>query len=159
MDQLLDNGSCMTGDCHVQFCEQRLGKFQALTHLAVKLAFLLNQDHAPYHTIDDIMNSDAVRLITNNFVIDGMEFKFRDLVRLKQSSDIEQIRYCNEQMELITEKIIEEKIQFEQQKKELEDAYLLSVHNNNIEKNKLVYNLQDIYESNLLGNYEEQNEL
>lgn len=35
MDHRLDNGSCMSGDVHVQFCEQRWGKFLALTHLIV----------------------------------------------------------------------------------------------------------------------------
>jgi len=27
----LDNGSCMSGDAHVQFCEQHRGKFLVLT--------------------------------------------------------------------------------------------------------------------------------
>lgn len=32
MDQRLDNGSCMSGDVHVQFCERLAGKFRWSTH-------------------------------------------------------------------------------------------------------------------------------
>lgn len=35
MDRRLDNGSCMSGDVHVQFCEQRWGRIPALTHLVI----------------------------------------------------------------------------------------------------------------------------
>jgi hypothetical protein len=77
-------------------------KFRDCIDLAVKLAFLLNQDQTPYLTIDDIMASNAVRLITNNSAIDGMVFTPQDLVRLKQSSNIEKIMQCNEQMQTVS---------------------------------------------------------
>ena len=35
MDHRLDNGSCMSGDAHVQFCEKLVGKFHRLTHLII----------------------------------------------------------------------------------------------------------------------------
>ena len=35
MDHRLDNGSCVSGDVHAQFCEQRWGRFPALTLLIV----------------------------------------------------------------------------------------------------------------------------
>lgn len=35
MDHRLDNGSCMSREAHVQFCEQRRGKFLALTLLII----------------------------------------------------------------------------------------------------------------------------
>jgi len=35
LDHRLDNGSCMSGDVHVQFCEKLVGKIHRLTHLVV----------------------------------------------------------------------------------------------------------------------------
>ncbi len=78
-------------------------KFRDCSDIAAKLSFLLNQDQNSYQTIDEIMNSDAVKLITNNYMIDGITFKPQDLVRLKQSSDIEKIINCNTQMQEISE--------------------------------------------------------
>ena len=80
-----------------------ISKFRDCSDIAAKLSFLLNQDQNYYQTIDEIMNSDAVKLITNNYMIDGITFKPQDLVRLKQSSDIEKIINCNTQMQEISE--------------------------------------------------------
>lgn len=121
------------------------GKFRDCIDLAVKLAFLLNQDQTPYSTIDDIMASNAVKLITNNSLIDGMEFNHQNLVRIKQSSNIEKIIQCNERMKQINEKIIQENLEFETQRKALEDTHYLALNNIMQEKDTLMGQLQTEY--------------
>lgn len=98
MGHRLDNGSCMNREVHVQFCEQRLGKFQALTHLAVKLAFGFNTDSQIYTSIDEIMKSKVVNLITNNKDIDQISINNKSIIRLKQASDFESILKCNKEL-------------------------------------------------------------
>lgn len=121
------------------------GKFRDCIDLAVKLAFLLNQDQTLYSTIDDIMASNAVKLITNNSLIDGMEFNHQNLVRIKQSSNIEKIIQCNERMKQINEKIIQENLEFEIQRKALEDTHYLALNNIMQEKDTLMGQLQTEY--------------
>ena len=116
-----------------------------LSSIAVKLAFLLNQDQTSYLTIDDIMASNAVKLITNNSLIDGMEFNHQNLVRIKQSSNIEKIIQCNERMKQINEKIIQENLEFETQRKALEDTHYLALNNIMQEKDTLMGQLQTEY--------------
>jgi len=100
-----------------------LEEFRDCIDIAVKLGLLLNKDVTPYKTIEEVMGSDAVNLITNNSKINGMDFRAKELIRLKQSSDIEQVNLCNLQMQGVNKKITEENSRFEKEKKLLEDNH------------------------------------
>jgi hypothetical protein len=127
--------------------------------IAVKLAFGFNMETEVYKSIDEVVKSKIVKLITNNRDIDQMMFKPQDLIRLKQSSDFDKILFCNEQMKKETEKIkikvsIENEL-FEQAKKYLEKSHDFIVQSIMGEKDFFVESLKAEYNSDLLGNIEE----
>lgn len=92
------------------------------------------------------MASNTVKLITNNSLIDGMEFNHQNLViRMKQSSDMEKIFQCNERMKQVNEKIIQENLEFETQRKALEDTHYSALEDIMQEKDTLMGQLQTEY--------------
>ena len=127
--------------------------------IAVKLAFGFNMETEVYKSIDEVVKSKIVKLITNNRDIDQMMFKPQDLIRLKQSSDFDKILFCNELMKKETEKIktkvsIENEL-FEQAKKYLEKSHDFIAQSIMGEKDFFVESLKAEYNSDLLGNIEE----
>jgi len=66
--------------------------------IAVKLAFGFNTDSQIYTSIDEIMKSKVVNLITNNKDIDQISINNKSIIRLKQASDFESILKCNKEL-------------------------------------------------------------
>jgi hypothetical protein len=73
-----------------------LDKYRDCIDIAVKLAFVLSKN--PYKSLDEIMKSKFVEFVTNNSKIDKLAFKESELIRKKQSSDIEKIIECYQEM-------------------------------------------------------------
>ena len=73
-------------------------KYRDCIDIAVKVAFVLNNSGNSYRNFDEIMNSQVIKLITNNSNIDGLIFTNHDLIRQKQSSSVEKIIDCNQKM-------------------------------------------------------------
>lgn len=67
--------------------------------VAVKIAFVLNNSGNTYRNLNEIMDSEMIKLITNNSLIDKTTFKISELVRNKQSSDFGKIIETNKKME------------------------------------------------------------
>jgi hypothetical protein len=118
--------------------------------VAVKLAFLLNEDTLQYQSVVDIMSSEQVKLVTNNSDIDCLDFKKSDLIRIKQISDVSKISECNQKMLLMSQLRTKQK----------EDAF--SIFNEEQQRIKIQYDniLEEInekYSSELVelsGDYE-----
>ena len=75
-------------------------KYRDCIDIAVKIAFVLNNSGNSYENFDEIMNSQVIKLITNNSNIDGLIFTNHDLIRQKQSSSFEKIIDCNQKMKV-----------------------------------------------------------
>ena len=73
-------------------------KYRDCIDIAVKIAFVLNNSGSSYKNLEDIMNSQVIKLITNNSNIDELIFTNRDLIRPKQSSNFEKVIDCNQKM-------------------------------------------------------------
>jgi len=90
-----------------------------------------------------------------------MGFRIKELIRIKQSSDIEKVQLFNIKMKEKAEKIKKdseiEESSFKQALKYLQDCHDLKLNLIMNEKLSFVEELQ--HEYNLLGNYEDQQEL
>ena len=76
--------------------------------VAVKLAFGLNNDPNVYKSINEVMSSGSIKLITNNSVIDKFFPDIKNVsFRSKQSSDLEIIKNKNKVFEILWNKKIE----------------------------------------------------
>jgi hypothetical protein len=122
--------------------------------IAVKLGLLFNLEETQYKNIDDIMNSQVVKLITNNSKIDGTDYPIDKLIRLKQSSNKEHILSTNKKMKEVSSKITEKLLQYEEEKKQLEIKYLANLDIVEKEKENTILEFQVRYEQDLLGNIE-----
>ena len=67
--------------------------------IAVKIAFVLNNSGNTYKNLNEILDSQVIKLITNNSLIDKTTFKISELIRNKQSSDFCKVIETNKKME------------------------------------------------------------
>ena len=117
--------------------------FRDCIDIAVKLAFGLNSDLNNYGSLAELMKSQTIKFITNNFAIDGISVNNKS-IRLKQTSDFEKILNCNKKLELYSETLKEKeskalKIYKEAQAK-IKEQYDFTVQLS-----------QDTYEKDLIG--------
>jgi len=70
--------------------------------IAVKIAFVLNNSGNTYKDLNELMSSQAIKLVTNSSIIDEMIFTNHDLIRQKQASNIEKIIDCYQKMTKIS---------------------------------------------------------
>lgn len=131
-------------------------KFRDCIDIAVKLGLFLNKDGNEYKEIEEVMTSDAVKFITNNPLLQNFKFSLDNLIRLKQSSDIDQVVLCNKKMHQISNKIVQEDSRYEEAQKKLEDEHFSILHELSQDKNYLMEELQKEYTSNILGNIQEE---
>ena len=131
-------------------------KFRDCIDIAVKFALLLNQDKGLYKTIEEVMQSNVVKLITNNSKIDGMDFTINNLIREKQSSNTDKVILSNQRMQEISNKITQEDLRYKEELKKVEEQHFSILNELYQNKDSLVEGLQHEYSANLLGNNQEE---
>lgn len=119
-------------------------KYRDCIDIAVKIAFVLNNSGNSYENFDEIMNSQVIKLVTNNAIIDGVVLSDNFPTRVKQISNFDKIIECNINLKLYNE-ILRGKQKVAQQIKEesikkVEEDYLCSLS---------IYEKE--HETNLLG--------
>jgi uncharacterized Ntn-hydrolase superfamily protein len=121
---------------------------------------LLNLEEKQYTTIEEIMSSGVVKLITNNSRVDNMDFPIEELVRIKQSSDIDMVKSVNNKMQQKAAKIKEDMLKENELFKQTQE-YIKNLHEQKLqtifnEKHSFAELLQDEYILQLSGNIQEE---
>lgn len=118
-------------------------KFRDCIDIAVKLAFGLNSDVSSYENLLDLIKSQTVKFITNNFAIDGISSTNKP-IRLKQASDFKDIIACNKKLEAYTTELKEKEAQalkiYKEAQAKIKEQYDFTVRLS-----------QDDYEKELIG--------
>lgn len=118
-------------------------KFRDCIDIAVKLAFGLNSDVSSYENLLDLIKSQTVKFITNNFAIDGISSTNKP-IRLKQASDFKDIIVCNKKLEAYTTELKEKEAQalkiYKEAQAKIKEQYDFTVRLS-----------QDDYEKELIG--------
>jgi hypothetical protein len=131
-------------------------KFRDCIDIAVKLGLLLDQDKTAYGTIEDIIKSQATKLITNNPLLHNMKFSIDNLIREKQSSDIDKVILSNQKMKDISDKITQEDSRYKEEIKKIEDEHFYRLNELSQSKTSLIGELQNLYDLELLGHIQEE---
>lgn len=118
-------------------------KFRDCIDVAVKLAFGLNIDTNNYESLLDLMKSQTVKFITNNFAVDGISSTNKP-IRLKQASDFKGIIACNKKLEAYSTELKEKEAQalklYKEAQAKIKEQYDFTVRLS-----------QDDYEKELIG--------
>ena len=118
-------------------------KFRDCIDVTVKLAFGLNIDTNNYESLLDLMKSQTVKFITNNFAVDGISSTNKP-IRLKQASDFKDIIACNKKLEAYSTELKEKEAQalklYKEAQAKIKEQYDFTVRLS-----------QDDYEKELIG--------
>lgn len=154
---------CSTAPEHKIYCRPEKSetgfspdKFRDCIDVAAKLGLLLNQEEKQYKNIEEIIRSEPVTLITNNPLLHNMKFSTADLIRDKQSSNIDKVISSNQKMQNISDKITQEDFRYKEELKKVEDKHFSILNELSHSKNNLIGELQSQFDLDLLGYTQEE---